>query len=126
MRGLPYRREKGASIYHAQFVVQRGEALGAFRVDEQQIFNAHAEAPGKVNARLIGKDVACFDDVLVAGREVGVLVHVQPQAVAKPVGEIWAIAGLFYYAAGGFVHIFTHSARLCRFKGGLVGRFYNA
>lgn len=126
MRGLPYRREKGASIYHAQLVVQRGEALGAFRVDEQQIFNAHAEAPGKVNARLVGKDVACFDDVFVAGREVGVLVHVQPQAVAKPVGEIWAIAGLFYYAAGGFVHIFTHSARLCRFKGGLVGRFYNA
>ena len=83
MRGLPYRREKGASIYHAQLVVQQGEALGAFRVDEQQIFNAHAEAPRKVNARLVGKDIACFDDVFVAGREVGVLVHVQPQAVAS-------------------------------------------
>ena len=60
MRGLPYRREKGASIYHAQLVVQRGEALGALRVDEQQIFNAHARNIRQVNARFDGNNVSLF------------------------------------------------------------------
>ena len=91
-------------------MVQRCEAFSAFGMDKQQVFDADAEAPGNINAWLVGKDIAGLDDMLAAGRKIGVLVHIQAKAMTQPVGEVLAVAGLFYHAAGCFVRT---TAPLC-------------
>ena len=65
----------------------RQEGGGAIGGDDHVVFAADAEFVGDIDAWFVGEGHAGFEDGFAAADEIGMLVDVEPHAVADAVGE---------------------------------------
>jgi hypothetical protein len=63
------------------------ESCGSIGIDDHQVFAADAEFVGDVDAGLVGKGHAWFEDGFAAVNEIGMLVDVEADAVADAMSE---------------------------------------
>src|SRR4051794_23530347 len=71
-----------------------GEHPAAVRDDHDEVLDPHAAAARQVHARLDGDDVACNQALFGAAGQARPLVDLEPDAVAEPVPEALAVAGV--------------------------------
>ena len=73
--------------------------------DDDEVLDPHAELARQVDARLDGDDFAGREHVVGARREARPLVDLEADAVAEPVAEVLAVAGLLDHLAGDRVDV---------------------
>jgi len=100
--------EKSSAHGMLEGVLEAGgeELRGAVGGDDHVVFAADAEFAGDVNAGLVGKSHAGFEDGLAGADEIGMLVAIEADAVADAVGEefvVGAKSGAGDDGAGGIV-----------------------
>src|SRR5687768_382542 len=83
------------------------ETVRSFVAEGHDVFDAHAEFAGEVDARLDTEGHAWLEGDLVAGDEVGRLVSVEANAVAQAVIEKFAVTCRRYDIAGYGVQALT-------------------
>ena len=97
---------------------------GAVGSDDHVVFAAQAEFAGDVDAGLVGKGHAGFEDGGAAANEIGMLVAVEADTVAEAMGKEFiagAIAGGGNDGAGGIVHGAGKLARAGGVESGVLG-----
>src|SRR6202165_1677790 len=103
-------------------VVDRQCAVGG---DDYDVLDARPPLARKVDARLDGERHAFLKREGVARDDVGLLVHRQPDAVARAVHErLRQAVGREHVTRGG-VHLFRGYPRAHRIDGGLLGALYH-
>src|SRR5436305_11091559 len=88
-----------------QILAERRQHLGLTVSDDHQVLDPDPAEALEVDARLDGDDVAGRERVARLAREPRRLVHLEPDAVAEPVAELVAEAGVVDPVARGRVRI---------------------
>src|SRR5205823_12829609 len=109
------------SAHGQQCLADRGDRLGTLLGPHHEVLDPHAEAPGEVDPRLNGDDVAGLERRLVALGQARLLVNLEPDPVAEAVAELVAVAGLLDHRPRDRVDLPSSRPGAHRVQAGLLG-----
>ena len=107
-----------------QVVAEVVQGFAAVFGYDYEVFDAHAELAGQVNAGFNGEAHAGLCDDLAGGGVIRMFVHFDADAVAGAMDEIGAVAAVFDYLAGGAVKFAHGHAGANGLAAGFVGSLY--